>query len=95
MFILHVVLSICIIFIVLIQKGKGSDAGASMGGNINDNLFYFTSSGTLLSRLTFFLLFLFILSSLFLSKEIFLNKKNIDFNIDSYIEKIDYEKLDK
>ena len=89
-FVLHIVLSICIIVMVLIQKGKGSEAGAS-GGNISDNLFSVNSSNNFFSKLTFFFLFLFIMSSLILSKEIFLNKKNINFNIDNYIQKINYE----
>lgn len=94
-FVIHIVLSICIIAIVLLQKGKGSEAGAAMGGNVSDNLFSANSSNTFFSKLTFFLLFLFIMSSLILSKEIFLNKKNIDFNIDTYIKKINYENISK
>ncbi|HFL8794791.1 MAG TPA: preprotein translocase subunit SecG [Candidatus Azosocius sp. HAIN] len=93
-FILHVFLSVCIIMIVLIQKGKGAEAGTSMG-NISDNLFGTNNSNVFLVRLTFFLLFLFIMSSLILNKEISLNKKTVDFNIDLYTKKIDYENLNK
>jgi preprotein translocase subunit SecG len=94
-FIIHIFLSICIIVIVLFQRGKGSEAGAAMGGSISDNLFGAHGTNTFFSRLTFFLLFLFIISSLILSKEIILNKKSVDFNIDTYVQKINYEKLDK
>ncbi|QQG46903.1 MAG: preprotein translocase subunit SecG [Candidatus Azosocius agrarius] len=92
MLIIHIILSICIIIITLIQKGKGSEAGV-VGGSMSDNLFGGYGSSTFLSRCTFFLLFLFIMSSLILNKEISFNKKNINFNIDSYIKKIDYENI--
>lgn len=94
-FIIHIFLAVCLIVVVFLQKGKGSEAGAAFGNNMSDNLFSARGSNNLLFRMTFFLLLLFIISSLILSKEIFLNKKNVNFNIDTYVKQIDYEILNK
>lgn len=94
-FIIHIFLAICLIVVVFLQKGKGSEAGATFGSGMSDNLFSVRGSNNLLFRITFLLLLLFIISSLILSKEIFLNKKNINFNIDTYVKQIDYEDLNK
>jgi len=63
----HVLLAASIIGLVLIQRGKGADAGAGFGAGASGTVFGARGSGSFLSRATAILATLFFLTSLGLS----------------------------
>lgn len=50
--IMHVLLAIAIIALVLLQQGKGAEAGASFGGGASQTVFGSQGTGSFLSRVT-------------------------------------------
>jgi len=50
--IIHVVVSLGVIGLVLVQHGKGADAGAAFGGNSSGSVFGAQGSGNFVTRLT-------------------------------------------
>ncbi len=48
----HVLLAIGVIGFVLIQRGKGAEAGASFGGGASQTVFGSSGSGNFLTRMT-------------------------------------------
>ena len=50
--IVHVLLAAAIIGLILIQQGKGAEAGASFGAGASQTVFGSTGSGNFLSRMT-------------------------------------------
>ena len=64
---IHVVAAIGIIFLVLMQHGKGADMGAAFGGGASGSLFGATGSANFLSRTTAVLAVVFFLTSLSLA----------------------------
>jgi len=65
--VVHVLLAASIIGLVLIQRGKGADAGAGFGAGASGTVFGSRGSGSFLSRTTAILATLFFLTSLGLS----------------------------
>jgi preprotein translocase subunit SecG len=65
--ILHVVVSIALILIVLLQTGKGADMGAAFGGGGSQTLFGSTGASTFLSKATTGAAIIFMLTSLALA----------------------------
>jgi preprotein translocase subunit SecG len=63
----HVLLAASIIALVLIQRGKGADAGAGFGAGASGTVFGARGSGSFLSRTTAIIATLFFLTSLGLS----------------------------
>jgi len=63
----HVLLAASIIGLVLIQRGKGADAGAGFGAGASGTVFGARGSGSFLSRTTAILATLFFLTSLALA----------------------------
>ena len=63
---LHVVVSIALIVIVLLQKGRGADIGALFGGS-SQTLFGSTGGSTFFNRLTTSVAIVFMLTSLTLA----------------------------
>ena len=63
----HVLLAASIIALVLIQRGKGADAGAGFGAGASGTVFGARGSGSFLSRTTAILATLFFVTSLGLS----------------------------
>lgn len=61
--IVHVVMAIGIIGLVLIQQGKGADAGASFGGGASQTVFGASGSGNFLTKTTGLLAALFFVTS--------------------------------
>ncbi|MCH9741835.1 MAG: preprotein translocase subunit SecG [Proteobacteria bacterium] len=64
---IHVLLSLSLIGLVLIQQGKGADAGASFGGGSSQSVFGSRGSASFLSRLTAIIVTLFFVTSLTLA----------------------------
>ncbi|MCD8520733.1 MAG: preprotein translocase subunit SecG [Saccharospirillaceae bacterium] len=62
--IVHIVLAIGIIAFVMLQQGKGADAGASFGSGASQTVFGSSGSGNFLSRTTAILATLFFVTSL-------------------------------
>jgi preprotein translocase subunit SecG len=62
--IIHVLVSIALIMIVLLQTGKGSDMGAAFGGGSSQTLFGSTGASTFLSKGTTVVAIVFMLTSL-------------------------------
>jgi len=59
----HIVVAIGIIGLVLIQQGKGADAGASFGGGASQTVFGSAGSGNFLTRSTAVLATVFFVTS--------------------------------
>ncbi len=62
--IVHIALSVGIVAFVLLQQGKGADAGASFGSGASQTVFGPRGSATFLSRVTAILATLFFVTSL-------------------------------
>ncbi|MEE8430982.1 MAG: preprotein translocase subunit SecG [Candidatus Desulfatibia sp.] len=65
--IMHVIVSIALIMIVLLQTGKGADMGAAFGGGASQTLFGSTGASTFLGKATTVVAVLFMLTSLALA----------------------------
>ncbi len=65
--IVHVVVSVALIMIVLLQTGKGADMGAAFGGGSSQTLFGSTGASTFLSKATTGAAIIFMLTSLALA----------------------------
>lgn len=64
---IHLLVALTIIGLVLIQHGKGADAGASFGGGSSQTVFGSRGSATFLSRLTAILAAVFFMTSITLA----------------------------
>jgi preprotein translocase subunit SecG len=65
--IIHIIVSIALIMIVLLQTGKGADMGAAFGGGSSQTLFGSTGASTFLSKATTVAAIVFMLTSLSLA----------------------------
>ncbi|MDP2644747.1 MAG: preprotein translocase subunit SecG [Desulfobacterales bacterium] len=65
--IIHVIVSIALIMIVLLQTGKGADMGAAFGGGSSQSFFGTTGASTFLSKATTVAAIVFMLTSLSLA----------------------------
>ena len=74
--VVHIILAILMIVLILVQHGKGADAGASFGGGGAATVFGASGSGNFLTRLTAILTALFFVTSLTLA--IFAKKQTTD-----------------
>ncbi len=63
---LHVIVCIALVFIVLLQKGKGADMGAAFGGS-SQTVFGSSGASSFLSRITTAAAVIFMLTSLSLA----------------------------
>jgi len=62
--ILHVLLALTIIVLVLLQQGKGADAGAAFGSGASGTVFGARGSGSFLTRMTTMFATLFFVTSI-------------------------------
>ena len=65
--VIHVLVAIAVIALVLIQQGKGADAGAAFGGGASSTVFGSQGSGSFLTRATGILATIFFITSLTLA----------------------------
>jgi preprotein translocase subunit SecG len=65
--IFHVLVSLVLIFIVLIQGGKGAELGAAFGAGSSQTLFGGRGAATLLNKMTTVVAVIFMLTSLLLA----------------------------
>jgi preprotein translocase subunit SecG len=64
---IHVVVCISLIFVVLLQTGKGADMGAAFGGGSSQTIFGSTGASSFLSKMTTGAAIVFMLTSLSLA----------------------------
>ena len=64
---IHVIIAVALIVLVLLQRGKGADAGAAFGGGSSASLFGASGGANFLSRTTAALAAVFFVTSLGLS----------------------------
>ncbi len=62
--VIHVLLSLAIIGLVLLQRGKGAEAGAALGGGTSGSVFGARGAANFLSRTTAILATIFFITSL-------------------------------
>lgn len=67
MIIIHVIVSLALILIVLLQTGKGAEMGAGFGGGSNQTIFGSRGAATFLSKITTAAAVMFMLTSLSLA----------------------------
>ncbi|APR71499.1 MULTISPECIES: preprotein translocase subunit SecG [Acinetobacter] len=65
--VVHIILAILIIALVLVQQGKGAEAGASFGGGGAATVFGASGAGNFLTRLTAIFTAIFFVTSLSLA----------------------------
>lgn len=61
------ILSVLLIVLILLQKGKGADMGVSFGAGASDTLFGATGAMSFFAKITWVLAFLFMLNSVAIS----------------------------
>ncbi len=76
--ILHVMVCILLILVVLLQRGKGSDIGAALGGGGSNTVFGSRGAGNFLTKLTTGAAITYMLTSLSLSYVISQEEKVFD-----------------
>ena len=65
--VVHILVSLGLIGLVMIQQGKGAEAGASFGGGASQTVFGSQGSGSFLTRMTAYLAFVFFVTSVSLA----------------------------
>src|SRR5690554_4055790 len=61
--VVHVVIVVALVGLVLIQQGKGADAGAAFGGGASQTVFGSQGSGSFLTRMTTLMAVVFFVTS--------------------------------
>tara|TARA_Y100001960_G_scaffold324292_1_gene404412 strand:- start:1923 stop:2282 length:360 start_codon:yes stop_codon:yes gene_type:complete len=64
---IHIILSIALIVLILVQHGKGADAGAAFGSGASSTVFGARGSATFLTKLTTVIALIFFITSLSLA----------------------------
>lgn len=80
---LHIIVAIAMIGLILIQHGKGADAGASFGGGASGTVFGAAGTANFLTRTTAVLTAIFFITSLSLAvfaKQQALNSRTLDIS---------------
>ena len=75
--ILHLIISVLLIVLVLIQQGKGAEMGAAFGSGASATVFGSQGTGSFLFNLTGFLLLSFFATSLLLSASLSYNRQSL------------------
>jgi preprotein translocase subunit SecG len=65
--VVHILVSLGLIGLVMIQQGKGAEAGASFGGGASQTVFGSQGSGSFLTRMTAYLAVIFFVTSVSLA----------------------------
>lgn len=88
--ILHIVLSILLILIILLQPSKGSDVGAAFGGGASSSMFGPRGAGSMLSRATTVVAVLFMFTSISLALRSTPDKLSGDLDDQDVLEELDF-----
>ena len=90
---LQIFLAILLVVIILLQNGKGADIGSAFGSGNNNGMLGPIESGTVLSTITWVLVFLFFINTLGISVY---QKINLDTELEIFSEPLDViEEADK
>ena len=90
---LQIFLAILLVVIILLQNGKGADIGAAFGSGNNNGMLGPIESGTVLTTITWVLVFLFFINTLGISVY---QKINLDTELEIFSEPLDViEESDK
>ncbi len=87
--VIEVILALVLIGLVLIQQGKGADAGAAFGSGASGTVFGASGAGNFLTRMTAVLAFLFMVNSLGLAYIIAHREDPTTNTIESVIDTVD------
>ena len=87
--ILHIVLSILLILIILLQPSKGSDVGAAFGGGASSSMFGPRGASSMLSRATTLVAILFMFTSISLALRSTPDKLSGDLDDQDVLEEVD------
>lgn len=90
--IVHALIAVIVVALILIQQGKGADAGASFGGGSSQTVFGAQGGGNMLTRWTAILVTLFFLTSLSLA---YFAKQNSKYQDGVFDDPILLEQLDQ
>lgn len=90
---LQIFLAILLVVIILLQNGKGADIGSAFGSGNNNGMLGPIESGTVLTTITWVLVFLFFINTLGISVY---QKINLDSELEIFSEPLDViEESDK
>ena len=90
---LQIFLAILLVVIILLQNGKGADIGSAFGSGNNNGMLGPIESGTVLTTITWVLVFLFFINTLSISVY---QKINLDTELEIFSEPLDViEESDK
>ena len=90
---LQIFLAILLVVIILLQNGKGADIGSAFGSGNNNGMLGPIESGTVLTTITWVLVFLFFINTLGISVY---QKINLDTELEIFSEPLDViEESDK
>ena len=90
---LQIFLAILLVVIILLQNGKGADIGSAFGSGNNNGMLGPIESGTILTTITWVLVFLFFINTLGISVY---QKINLDTELEIFSEPLDViEESDK
>ena len=90
---LQIFLAILLVVFILIQNGKGADIGSAFGSGNNNGMLGPIESGTVLTTITWVLVFLFFINTLGISVY---QKINLDTELEIFSEPLDViEESDK
>ena len=90
---LQIFLAILLVVIILLQNGKGADIGSAFGSGNNNGMLGPIESGTVLTTITWVLVFLFFINTLGIS---IYQKINLDAELEIFSEPLDViEESDK
>ena len=90
---LQIFLAILLVVIILLQNGKGADIGSAFGSGNNNGMLGPIESGTVLTTVTWVLVFLFFINTLGISVY---QKINLDTELEIFSEPLDViEESDK
>ncbi len=65
--IVHIILAVLLIALILVQQGKGADAGAAFGSGASSTVFGAKGSATFITKITTFVAIVFFITSLSLA----------------------------
>ena len=89
LFVLQVLVAVALIGFILIQHGKGADAGAAFGSGASSTVFGSQGSGNFLTRTTTVLAMIFLANSLtlaWIARERVRDARELNLDIDTVIE---------
>lgn len=79
--VVHILVSLALVGLVLLQQGKGAEAGASFGGGASQTVFGSQGSGNFLTKSTSYLAVVFFVTSISLAM---IAKEKASVNVDPY-----------